>query len=65
MPPDRAARQGSLRLWLLLQALALPDLLTDGRVQQAAGGDRAMPEHAIAVGVHRKEQGLCGKEINQ
>jgi hypothetical protein len=50
---------------LLLQARALPGLLTDGRVQQATGGDGAVLEHSITAGIHREEQGLYRRNRNQ
>lgn len=60
VPAARAAGQGLLGLPLLLQARALPDFLSDGRVQQAAGGDGAMPEYSVAGGVQGEKQGLRG-----
>jgi hypothetical protein len=65
VPAAGAARQGLLSLMLLLQARALPGLLTDGRVQQATGGDGAVLEHSITAGIHREEQGLYRRNRNQ
>lgn len=58
VPPARAARQGLLGLLLLVQARAQPGFLADGRVQKAAGGDGAVLEYSVAVGIHWEEEGL-------
>lgn len=42
----------------IFQLLLLPYFFTNGGLQQTVGGDGAVPEESIEVGIHRKEHRL-------
>lgn len=61
VPPAGVARDVDgvvIRLNFIFQLLFLPYFFTNGGLQQAVGGDGAVPEEPVEVGIHRKEHRL-------
>lgn len=61
VPPAGVARDADgvvIRLNFIFQLLLLPYFFTNGGLQQAVGGDGAVPEEPVEVGIHRKEHRL-------
>jgi len=61
VPPAGVARDADgvvVRLNFIFQLLLLPYFFANGGLQQAVGGDGAVPEEPVEIGIHRKEYRL-------
>lgn len=61
VPPAGVARDADrvvICLNFIFQLFFLPYFFTNGGLQQAVGGDGAVPEEPVEVGIHRKEHRL-------
>lgn len=61
VPPAGVARDVDgvvICLNFIFQLLFLSYFFTNGGLQQAVGGDGAVPEEPVEVGIHRKEHRL-------
>lgn len=61
VPPAGVARDADgvfILLNFIFQLLLLPYFFTNGGLQQAVGGDGAVPEEPVEVGIHGKEHRL-------
>lgn len=54
-----------IRLNFIFQLLLLPYFLANGGLQQAVGGDGAVPKKPIEVGIHRKEHRLQNTTVHR
>lgn len=54
-----------VRLNFVFQLLLLPYFFANGGLQQAVGGDGAVPKEPIEVGIHRKEHRLQKTSVHR
>lgn len=68
VPPAGVARDADgvfILLNFIFQLLLLPYFFTNGGLQQAVGGDGAVPEEPVEVGIHGKEHRLQNTSKSQ